>query len=159
MIENGSEAETGRDTADTARDTPVTARVLAVDDSPAFRMIVTRILSRAGYPVRAVEDGVTTLAPLARERFDLVVSDVSMPGFAGFELRRAFRAFPEPPEVNFLTGSLAGDFGSAVRGRPSPASSPGPRRRGCLRSRPRVDEALRPRPAGPVARTPYHAVD
>ena len=74
------------DTAGKGRDRTDIGRVLVVDDSPMFRAIVARILEREGYLVRSVEDGVAALAAIPAERFDVVVSDLAMPGVDGFEL-------------------------------------------------------------------------
>lgn len=103
------------DIAGKGRDRTDIGRVLVVDDSAMFRAIVSRILEREGYRVRSVEDGVAALALVPVERFDVVVSDLSMPGFDGFDLLRALRASAEPPEVVFLSGARADDFEAAVR--------------------------------------------
>lgn len=103
------------DRADRRRDRTGNGRVLVVDDSAMFRVIVSRMLEREGYLVRCAEDGVAALALVPAERFDVVVSDLAMPGFDGFELLRALRASAEPPEVVFLSGARADDFEAAVR--------------------------------------------
>ena len=55
-------------------------RVLVVDDEPAIREIQRRLLGRAGLAVRVASSGVEARDILLRERVDLVVTDLRMPG-------------------------------------------------------------------------------
>jgi two-component system, chemotaxis family, sensor kinase CheA len=67
-------------------------RVLLVDDSPFFRNLLTPLLSVAGYDVTAVENAQEALALCeAGEDFDVIVSDIEMPGMSGFEFAEAVR--------------------------------------------------------------------
>lgn len=54
--------------------------VLVVDDEPTIGEIVARYLSRAGYAPRVAHDGPAAVAEIARERPDLVVLDLMLPG-------------------------------------------------------------------------------
>ena len=68
-------------------------RILLVDDSPFFRNLLTPLLSVAGYEVIAVEGADRALA--LREQgadFDLIISDIEMPGMSGFDFALAVRA-------------------------------------------------------------------
>ena len=67
-------------------------RVLLVDDSPFFRNLLTPLLTVAGYQVTTVQsaDEALTLCE-AGEDFDVIVSDIEMPGMSGFEFARAIR--------------------------------------------------------------------
>jgi len=68
------------------------ARILVVDDEPDIREVVGGVLERAGHDVTAAEDG-TSAATLQHEhRFDIIVSDLRMPGLNGIQLARAVRA-------------------------------------------------------------------
>lgn len=67
-------------------------RVLVVDDQPEIRGMTEMILSGAGYEVRTAEDGEEALRRIRRERFDLVLLDVNMPGMDGWETLRLLRA-------------------------------------------------------------------
>jgi CheY-like chemotaxis protein len=62
------------------------ARVLVVDDEDPVREFVTRALVHAGCSVEAVEDGGRALEALARDPYDLIVTDIVMPGVDGIEL-------------------------------------------------------------------------
>ena len=68
-------------------------RVLLVDDSPFFRNLLTPLLSTAGYAVTSVESGDEALELCdAGHEFDVILSDIEMPGMSGFEVARAVRA-------------------------------------------------------------------
>lgn len=69
--------------------------VLVADDAFVVRELQRSILEQAGYRVLLAEDGHAALGVLTRERVDLVLTDVDMPGMNGFDLTRAIRAHPE----------------------------------------------------------------
>ena len=70
-----------------------TSRILLVDDSPFFRNLLTPLLSVAGYEVVAVESADRALALREQgEDFDVIISDIEMPGMNGFEFASAVRA-------------------------------------------------------------------
>jgi two-component system, OmpR family, response regulator len=77
------------------------ARVLVADDDPDIRDLVEFKLSQAGYAVQAVPDGVVAWDEFQKERPDLVVLDVMMPGLSGFDVLRKIRD-SEWPEVPVL---------------------------------------------------------
>jgi two-component system chemotaxis sensor kinase CheA len=66
-------------------------RVLVVDDSITTRTMEKNILETHGYDVTIAVSGFDALEKLAGNRFDLMVSDVEMPGMTGFELTRKVR--------------------------------------------------------------------
>lgn len=66
-------------------------RVLAVDDDPLNREMVTRRLRLLGYQVDAAEDGPSALRRLEAERFDLVLLDVVMPTVSGLDVLQTIR--------------------------------------------------------------------
>jgi signal transduction histidine kinase len=67
-------------------------RVLVVEDSATQARLLRLILEDEGFTVDVAGDGPAALAQLAAASFDLVVSDVLMPGLTGFELCRAIKA-------------------------------------------------------------------
>ena len=67
------------------------ARVLVADDNADMRDYVSRILSPR-FHVQAVSDGDAALDAVRRERPDVIVSDIMMPGLDGFQLVAALRA-------------------------------------------------------------------
>jgi two-component system chemotaxis response regulator CheY len=70
------------------------ARILAVDDSPSMRQMVSVALSQAGHEVELACDGVEALRIAGTRRFDLVITDVNMPNMDGITLVRELRAKP-----------------------------------------------------------------
>lgn len=68
-------------------------RVLLVDDSPFFRNMLTPLLSVAGYEVTAMPGPVEALRLCdAGENFDIIVSDIEMPGMNGFQFAEKVRS-------------------------------------------------------------------
>lgn len=65
-------------------------RILVVDDEPAMRKLVRRILDKAGMEV-VETDGEEALLVFLAQEFDLVLLDLFMPGRDGIELLREFR--------------------------------------------------------------------
>ncbi|MEO6896599.1 MAG: response regulator [Caldimonas sp.] len=76
-------------------DTPPRGRILAVDDSPVVRILVTASLEALGYVVEAVDSGFAALEASKHESFDAVVLDVDMPGMDGLAVGRALRSDPK----------------------------------------------------------------
>jgi two-component system chemotaxis sensor kinase CheA len=75
-----------------SRTTPEGLRVLLVDDSPFFRNLLTPLLSVAGYDVTSVESPDKALALRdSGTTFDVIISDIEMPGMNGFEFAEAVR--------------------------------------------------------------------
>src|SRR5215470_10511227 len=78
-------------------------RVLVVDDDPTVSDVVRRYLERAGYTVALVADGVTALNEYARQRPDLVILDLMLPGLDGLEVCRRLRLQPGSAPIIMLT--------------------------------------------------------
>ena len=70
------------------------AEVLIVDDEPAVREVLARLLTAHGYRVRCAEGGADALQELARETPDLLVLDLMMPDCDGAAVLTAVRATP-----------------------------------------------------------------
>ncbi|MFL6600385.1 MAG: ATP-binding protein [Steroidobacteraceae bacterium] len=68
------------------------ARVLIVDDEPDGRQLMLRILEGRSARVTAVAGGAEALELLSQQHFDILVSDIGMPGLDGYELMRRARA-------------------------------------------------------------------
>jgi DNA-binding NtrC family response regulator len=68
------------------------AKILAVDDTPANLDILTETLEGAGYAVLAATNGAAALGVAAREKPDLVLLDIMMPGMDGVETCRRLKA-------------------------------------------------------------------
>jgi putative two-component system response regulator len=81
------------------------SRILVIDDEDVIRMLVVEILESAGYEVTSAESAEVALALLEDADFDLVVSDVIMPGLSGLELLEAVRARRASLPVVLVTGA------------------------------------------------------
>jgi CheY-like chemotaxis protein len=80
-------------------------RILIVDDEEPIRMFVDRVLRDAGHLTFSAADGVEALALAQKEEvFDVVVTDLMMPGMAGDELARRLRQDEPRLKVLYLTG-------------------------------------------------------
>lgn len=77
--------------------------VLLADDERAVRAGLKRMLSAAGYAVRAVADGAAAVAECKARRPDLLLLDVAMPKLDGLGACRAVRQFDASVPILFLT--------------------------------------------------------
>ncbi len=73
------------------RSLPQDTRVLVAEDNATNRMVVGRILERAGLAHRLVETGTQALEILEQERFDVVIVDMQMPGLGGIAAYKLYR--------------------------------------------------------------------
>jgi len=78
-------------------------RILVVDDKENLRRLLGRVLADA-YAVEEAEDGARALALVATRPYDVVLSDIRMPGADGFELLAAVKARAPATEVVLMTG-------------------------------------------------------
>lgn len=69
----------------------VKQNILAVDDDPVNLQVLTGILANDSYSITAVTSSLEALEQLERGSWDLVISDVMMPGMSGYELTKAIR--------------------------------------------------------------------
>lgn len=65
---------------------PDKGRVLVVDDEPAIRALVTKIIERAGHPVDNARDGAEAIEKLGVAQYAVVVLDLMMPNVDGYAL-------------------------------------------------------------------------
>jgi DNA-binding response OmpR family regulator len=79
-----------------------TPEILIVEDEPSIAEVVELYLRRAGYQVRAVNDGNTALRLLEERLPDLVILDVMLPGMDGFSILRWLRDRSDTPVI-FIT--------------------------------------------------------
>lgn len=66
-------------------------RVLIVDDEPAIRKILARILANKGHQAQTVSNGKAALAMLQEKGYDLLVADLKMSGVSGMELYQTLK--------------------------------------------------------------------
>lgn len=87
-------------------------RVLIVDDDEKMRTILQKVLQREGYDVTLAYNGQNAISLLTTTGFDLVVSDIRMPGMDGLELLQRIRDIS--PETTVIMMTAFGSVDSAV---------------------------------------------
>jgi two-component system NtrC family response regulator len=78
-------------------------RVLFIDDDRAGREVALFNLRKAGYKVEAASDGAEGLAIFSQGKFDLVITDLKMPGISGMEVLRRIRKASRDVPVLVIT--------------------------------------------------------
>jgi DNA-binding NtrC family response regulator len=91
--------------------------VLMVEDDPVVRRIYGRMLGEAGFSVSAVSEGAAVAAALAMGAFDVVLTDLGMPGMDGGAVLRLVRDRDPDLPVILMTGSHLDDAVAATEGR------------------------------------------
>ena len=71
-------------------------RILVVDDDQRLRELLVRYLTEQGFEARAVPDAAGMDKQLARERYDLIVLDLMLPGEDGLSICRRLRGGTRP---------------------------------------------------------------
>ena len=81
-----------------------TAKILLVDDEVVFTNNMSKLLSRRGYQVKAVNSGDEAVRALMDNSFDVMVLDLKMPGLDGIATMREMQKLGLFTEVLILTG-------------------------------------------------------
>ncbi len=82
-------------------------RILLAEDDDSLRAFLSRALERAGYQVRACPDGEEALIALADGPYDLLLTDIVMPGVDGIEVAREAAVRQPDLRIMFITGFAA----------------------------------------------------
>jgi len=92
--------------------------VLIVDDDRANLETLARIFAKEGWAVAQAASGAEALEVVRRERPDVVVTDLMMPGMSGEELLRAVKAIAPETEVVLVTayGTVEGAVAAMKEG-------------------------------------------
>lgn len=92
-------------------------RVLLVDDDPVYGEFLRRVLSSGGFEVAHEPDAEGALARVHTEQWDLLITDIELPGVNGLELLDRARELAPGLPVAVLTGHASVDYAvSALRG-------------------------------------------
>jgi CheY-like chemotaxis protein len=84
------------------------ADILLIDDMAGVRRAVVAMLKRAGHTVTAAENGDQGLEILKSRHFDLVITDMLMPGTDGADVLAHLGGLPTRPRVIAMSGGGAG---------------------------------------------------
>ncbi len=87
-------------------------KILVVDDEPSLRDVLNIMLKKAGYATSTAADGEEALAQVNKEIYDLVITDLKMPGMGGMEVLKAVKS--ASPETVVLVVTAFGSAESAV---------------------------------------------
>ena len=82
-------------------------KILVIDDDLLLLRTIARILSADGHQVLTASEGGRGMAIFARERPDIVLTDIVMPGQEGFETILALRRDQRPVKIVAMSGSDA----------------------------------------------------
>ncbi len=94
----------------------MSGRILVADDDPFNLRLLTEVCEAAGYEVMSAADGEQALAVLARDRPDLILLDVAMPGLSGFEVLRILKEDDGLASIPVVLVTATGDIESRHRG-------------------------------------------
>jgi DNA-binding NtrC family response regulator len=85
------------------------ARVLVVDDEAVIRDGLKRILEGESFVVDVCSSGYSALEELQKRRFDLIITDLKMPGMSGIDVLKSVRTFQPHISVILITGYASVD--------------------------------------------------
>jgi DNA-binding response OmpR family regulator len=91
-------------------------RILVIEDSATQAKALELILTAEGYEVDVAADAEKGLARMVEARFDLVISDILMPGMSGYELCRKAKQNPATKDVPIILLTTLSDPLDIIRG-------------------------------------------
>lgn len=90
-------------------------RILVVEDNDPNRVMLCRRLNKQGYVTTEAANGREALAAVAKERFDLVLCDIMMPGVDGYEVLKEMKSDPDLQPIPVIMISAIDEMASVVR--------------------------------------------
>jgi len=90
------------------------ARILVVDDDQGMRDYLEIMLSREGYDVNTVPGGKKALTLCRKRKFDLVITDLKMPGMDGVDLLKSLKEVSPETMTILITGYASGETAVAA---------------------------------------------
>lgn len=84
--------------------TPNPISILVAEDEEELRNLLSRVLTKSGYVVKNAENGREAVEELKAKFYDLVITDLNMPGIDGIGVLRAAKELNENTDVVILTG-------------------------------------------------------
>jgi len=83
------------------------AEILLVEDDESLRKFLAQALVRAGHSVIDFGDGLDAFGILKDSHFDLLLTDIVMPGMDGIELAKRAAEYDSAMKIMFITGFAA----------------------------------------------------
>ncbi len=91
-------------------------KVLVVDDDPLMRRIVTQSLEKEDYELLEAESGSAAVEAALKQRPDLIILDVMMPGMDGFEVVYRLRQHPMTQGIPIVMLTALGEMSEKIHG-------------------------------------------
>ena len=91
-------------------------KILVIDDEPDFQDIIRQVLEPEGYALLQALDGAAGLEMLRRERPDLVVLDLNLPGKDGYAVCREIRSDEEFADTPIVMITIRGRDAEIIQG-------------------------------------------
>jgi len=88
-------------------------RILIIEDEPTMRLGMNHFLSSAGYNVKTCEDGAKGISVFEKESFDLVITDLKLPGYDGLAVLKRIRTVS--PDAGVIIMTAYADVKTAVQ--------------------------------------------
>lgn len=102
----------------------MTAHILMVEDESAIASQLCQFLVRRGYQVTPACDGNEAMAQIDKAAFDLIITDIRMPGLDGRGLLERLGRSGAAPPIIVVTGQIDYDPGDKGAGRPTVLRKP-----------------------------------
>jgi CheY-like chemotaxis protein len=80
------------------------ASILVIDDEPEIRNSLSELLSLEGHEVTVAQDGEEGLSTFQTKEFDMVLTDLGMPGMSGWQLAEKIKKLSPETPVAIITG-------------------------------------------------------
>jgi DNA-binding NtrC family response regulator len=80
------------------------ARILVIDDEESVRSVLSRILTRVKYQVNVAESGEEGIRLFREKEYDMVLTDLGMPGMSGWDVCREVKKIRPRIPVGLITG-------------------------------------------------------
>jgi two-component system, cell cycle response regulator DivK len=117
MLETNSQTVPSKNLKSKIGVTVDTKKILLVEDNPVNRRLAVFLLRAHGYDVREATTGLEALGMLEKERPDLIVMDIQLPGMDGLEVTRKIKAQPataDIPVIAVTSYAMKGDREKAL---------------------------------------------
>ena len=90
----------------------MTSEIWIAEDDRSLRWVMEKAISRDGIDVKSFETGEQLLSALKRNKPEIIISDIRMPGIDGLELLRRIHA--DQPDIPIIITTAHSDLDSAV---------------------------------------------
>ena len=92
-------------------------KILLIEDDPFLSSLLRNRILKEGFEVELVKDGDTALATLKKNKPDLILLDLILPGKSGFEVMEEIKADPQIPNIPIIIISNLGQDSDIARGK------------------------------------------